>query len=83
MRRINLKIKPVYFEAVLSGEKTFEIRKYSDGFAVNDILILKEFSTTYGYTGREIKVFVTYVYVDTTLRTLLDGYCVLGISKII
>jgi ASC-1-like (ASCH) protein len=57
-----LKIWPEYFEAVLSGKKTFEIRKNDRGFRVNDLLLLQEYSPkTEEYTGRELLVQVTYI----------------------
>jgi len=39
----DLKTWPLYFAAVSSGKKTFEIRKNDRDFKVGDILILKEF----------------------------------------
>jgi len=54
----NLKIWPEYFEAVKSGIKTFEARVNDRGYRVDDILHLREWSGQ--YTGREVKVKVTY-----------------------
>ncbi len=76
MKIHELKITPHYFEKVVSGEKTFELRKNDRDFQVDDVLILKEwkserlYKNDFGeeqwgnphYTGREIKKKVTYVY---------------------
>ncbi|UOE78430.1 DUF3850 domain-containing protein (plasmid) [Parageobacillus thermoglucosidasius] len=57
-----LKTWPEYFEAVLSGKKTFEIRKNDRDFRVNDLLLLQEYNPkTEEYTGREVLVEVTYI----------------------
>ena len=37
-----LKIYPKYFEAILDGKKTFEIRKDDRDFQVGDSIVLKE-----------------------------------------
>jgi len=57
-----LKIWPEFFEAVLSGKKTFEIRKNDRDYQVNDLLLLQEYNPeTEEYTGRELLVEVTYI----------------------
>lgn len=75
MKIHELKILPQYFEKVLDGSKTFELRKNDRGYEVGDILILKEFNVgaidhtksepvviqEEGYTGREIKKRITYI----------------------
>ncbi|WP_331384989.1 DUF3850 domain-containing protein [Bacillus badius] len=38
-----LKIYPQYFKAVVSGKKSFEIRKNDRDFKVGDTLLLHEF----------------------------------------
>lgn len=75
MKTHELKILPQYFEKVLDGSKTFEIRKDDRGFEVGDILVLKEFqqgcidctqgepieTEKRGYTGRVIKKEISYI----------------------
>jgi len=57
-----LKVWPEYFQALLTGEKTFEIRKDDRGFVVGDVLFLREYSPGPDeYTGREIWRRVTYI----------------------
>lgn len=47
----DLKILPKYFEDVLSGIKTFELRENDRNFKTEDMLRLREFSDG-EYTGR-------------------------------
>ena len=74
-----LKILPAYFEAVISGEKTFEIRDNSDrGFQKGDIVTLTECTngsmTT--ATGRQVTREITYV----TNYGQTDGMVVFGMK---
>jgi ASC-1-like (ASCH) protein len=39
-----LKTWPEYFEALLSGKKTFEIRKNDRDYQVNDLLLLQKYN---------------------------------------
>ena len=48
-----LKILPMYFQAVWDGKKTFEVRKNDRGYKPNDILVLKEYDGT-KYTGSAV-----------------------------
>lgn len=54
-----LKILPEYFNAVVSGEKTFEIRKNDRPFKKGDLLALNEFNGQ--YTGNSCLVYVDYI----------------------
>lgn len=77
-----LKIKSEYFNKVLSGEKTFEIRFNDRGFNVGDILILNEFFEG-EYTGKKINVKVIYLLSHKDFQEgIPDGYVVLGIKNI-
>jgi hypothetical protein len=73
-----LKCWPEYFAAVLSGEKTFDVRKNDRGFVVGDVLHLREWSVDAGYTGRETIRRVSYVLSGGTCG-VMDGYVVLGL----
>ena len=55
-----LKIYPEYFKAVISGEKTFEIRKNDRPFHKGDLLALNEFDGQY-WTGNSCLVYVDYI----------------------
>lgn len=67
-----LKILPEYFEDILSGEKTFEIRKNDRTYNKGDMLALNEY-TQDGYTGRYAMVEITYILSNTTF--LPEGFC--------
>ncbi|PIZ52284.1 RNA-binding protein [Candidatus Woesearchaeota archaeon CG_4_10_14_0_2_um_filter_33_13] len=62
MARIEKKIWPKYFQKILDGDKTFELRLADFECNPEDILILKEWNPeTKEYTGRVIEKQVTYV----------------------
>jgi Domain of unknown function (DUF3850) len=79
---------PKLFEAVLSGEKTHDIRKSDRTFVVGDRMCLQEFNPeTKMYTGQKQFVRITYI-TSTEFPCALSAsglnpqYCVLSISKI-
>ena len=55
-----LKIYPENFKAVISGKKTFEIRKNDRMFREGDLLALNEFDGQH-YTGNSCLVFIDYI----------------------
>ncbi len=84
-----------YYAAIESGEKTFEIRKFDRPFKVGDILLLKEWKPlgysyvspsemTGEYTGREMKVKITYILAGENAMNfgLFGGYCIMSIINI-
>ena len=74
-----LKTWPEYFGAVLSGEKTFEIRNNDRDFQVGDVLALREWCPDIGkYTGRALDVCVTYI----TGHEQPDGQVVMAIAPV-
>lgn len=76
-----LKTWPDYFNAVLSGEKTFEIRKNDRDYKVGDELRLEEYiPDDLQYTGRVIAVTVTYILHGGNFG-IEDGYCVMSIER--
>ncbi|WP_267570650.1 DUF3850 domain-containing protein [Enterococcus faecalis] len=70
-----LKILPEYFEAVVSGNKRFEIRKNDRNYKKGDILRLNEYQDGQ-YTGDVHVAEITYI----TDYGQQDGYVVLGIK---
>lgn len=76
----DLKILPEYFAPVVNGAKTFEVRKNDRGFAVGDILILREWQPMPldAYTGGVVEARVTYILSNS--EYLQPGYVVLGIE---
>lgn len=93
MKIHELKILPQYFEAVKSGEKTFELRKDDRDFQVGDVLMLKEFSLKEKYetiegaetyfSGRKILRKISYIFKDESQEMgLSEEYAILGILPI-
>lgn len=80
-----LKTLPKYFDAVLEGRKTFDIRKNDRSFAVGDNLRLIEWDSTYRMpTGREQLCEITYILEgndETKQYGLMKGYCILSIIQ--
>lgn len=58
-----LKILPHFFTDVISGEKSFEIRKNDRPFQKGDLLALNEFDGQY-YTGNSCLVYIDYIMND-------------------
>lgn len=70
-----LKIQPQYMEAVLTGRKTFELRKNDRDFQVGDTFILREWENG-AYTGRHFIQAISYVLKDCSEYGLDDRYCI-------
>jgi len=85
-----LKCWPEFFQAMLSGSKTFEARRNDRNFKVGDNLVLKErtpadsiHSNEGEYSGREITALVTYILhgSEANRKTGIgEGYCVMSIQ---
>ena len=82
------KVKPEYFEALLRGDKTFELRREEPDepeYAVGDYLAVNEFcvglqgSRVGDYTGRCLLYEITYVLRDSPL--LAKGVVALGLRR--
>lgn len=60
--RVEKKVWPSFFQQILDGDKTFELRLADFSCKVGDTLVLREWNPkTQKYTGRELKKKVTYV----------------------
>lgn len=70
-----IKIAAMYYEDVISGKKSFELRK-NDGYKQGDKLIMLEFKDG-KHTGRITNADIVYMLEDYT--GLAEGYCILGI----
>lgn len=79
MSEHNLKTIQPFFNDVLHGRKTFEVRKYDRNFSVGDTLTLEEFDPFEGYTGQAIVREITYM-LDSP-EYCKPGYVVLGINN--
>lgn len=72
-----------YYDAVLSGEKPFEVRKNDRGFQKGDVLFLREWNQgPCRYTGRHHKRSVTYVLTGEEFG-VRDGFAVLGLGEML
>lgn len=57
------KVYQEYFEAIVNGEKTFEVRIEDDcHFEEGDVLILKEIDENREFTGREIRKKIGFIF---------------------
>lgn len=70
-----LKIKPKYFNDVISGKKKFEVRCNDRNFKVGDLIVLEEFKNN-RYTNRFLNCEITYILDDQ--EYLKENYVVLG-----
>lgn len=59
--RIEKKCYKKYFDAILAGDKTFEIRLADFKAKAGDILVLKEVDEDKNYTGRVIEKEISYL----------------------
>ena len=71
-----LKIWPPFLELIAAGKKRFELRRNDRDYREGDVLDLVEFDPKIGgYTGRRLRVQVTYILrirdMDTGLKTAL------------
>ena len=83
MRFHELKTWPEFFEAVLCGSKTFELRRDDRGYDVRDVLTLCEWDPAeQRYTGREVEVQVSYVLRNAVNFGLREGFVVLGLERV-
>lgn len=72
-----IKIAAMYYEDVVSGKKSFELRKNDRGYKQGDKLIMLEFKDG-KHTGRIVNADIVYMLKDYT--GLAEGYCILGIQ---
>ena len=74
-----LKTWDEFWDDLVSGAKTFEIRKDDRNFKVGDVLIQKKLNPrTKTFSGDILNFYITY---KTTFKQK-KGYCVLGIRRI-
>ena len=93
-----LKTWPEYFAAIVSGVKTFEIRKDDRHFEVGDTLVLRkwepmEMPDNWGfyedcpepggaYTGEQISRLVTYCLRNCEALGVVPGFVVMGLAHV-
>lgn len=76
----SLKCWPEYFQAILDGKKSFEVRKDDRGFRAGDILHLQEWSPeTQSYCGRETARLIVYTLTGEDFG-IREGFIVMGLE---
>ncbi|KKM13960.1 hypothetical protein LCGC14_1710920 [marine sediment metagenome] len=76
-----LKTWPEYYNAILTGEKNFEVRQYDRDYNIGDVLHLIEYDPqSEKETGQEMKVEVTYIMTDDNPFIMIDGFVIMSIS---
>ena len=76
-----LKTFPAQFEQVEERKKRFDLRKNDRDFREGDELILREWSSRTGYSGKHVRVRVTLV-IQGDVWGLEKGYCCMSIDII-
>lgn len=78
----HLKILPEYYRAVISGDKTFEVRFNDREFKRGDFVHLLEYDPNIcgGYTGRYFRGIITYVLTDE--KFCKSGFCVFSFKAL-
>jgi hypothetical protein len=87
--KYELKSWSEFFEPILLGKKTHDLRRADDrNFEVGDVLLLREFNPQSStYTGRELLVEVTYITsakhpCALSEASLHRDFCILSIRKL-
>lgn len=73
-----LKIRKLYFDDILAGRKTFELRKFDRDFKCDDTLILRVWENG-EYSGEAAKCIVKYLLDITDFIKTQEKWCILGI----
>lgn len=77
MKFHDVKILPEFFRAVKENKKRFECRLDDRGYAVGDVVSLREWSQESGYTGEVIAVLINYIQPGGQYG-IADGWVVFG-----
>jgi hypothetical protein len=77
-----LKTWPEFFQPVVDGRKTVELRSDDRAFKVGDHLLLREYERNLGpYTGRKCLVVITHIVRGAPDFGLKEGYVALSIRR--
>lgn len=74
-----LKIIPEYYNDIISGRKTFEVRFNDRNYQVGDVLVLREYENG-EYTGRAIERKVIYI-LDETSGYVLKDHVIMSLGR--
>jgi len=86
MAEHHLKTVQPYFDAVVRGEKTFELRVDDRGFDIGDVLVLEEYMPDRTYSGRSVRRVVTYVLRGAALESFGYGFgnkCIMALAPVV
>jgi hypothetical protein len=72
-----LKCWPEYFAKVVAGRKRFEIRRNDRNYTEGDRIVLREWDSTDGYSGRTAEFVIGYV----TAFEQQDGFVVFSLRE--
>ncbi len=75
----HLNVAPEYFDALIEGRKTFEIRLNDRDFQVGDVLVLKKHSESGVFSPPFFRRTVSYVLTDE-FAGLTMGYVCMGLT---
>jgi len=80
MKEHILKVHPQFWEGIVKHTKPFEVRRDDRGFKVGDMVILKRFDPSFGFTGEHPEMRrITYILRHEDFENGVPiGYCVLG-----
>jgi len=78
-----LKTWSIYYQSLVDGSKTFEIRKDDRPFNIGDTFLAQEYNfSTKEYTGSEEPFEITYILREAVGFGLIKGFVILGIKPI-
>jgi hypothetical protein len=67
------------FQAVWDGKKKFEYRNNDRDFKLAEYLLLKEWNTDTGYTGRALRVQIASIWTSNDIPSLTKDYVIMDI----
>lgn len=78
----SLKIWSQFYDAIVRGDKTYELRKNDRGYKKDDVLHLREWRhKDQQYTGREMNVRVSWITYGPSFG-IITGYCCMAIKEV-
>lgn len=85
MKLHTLKIKEEYYWEILKGSKTFELRKNDRDYQVGDLILFTDLSGELlnQYSDIQPIFVITYILENVPQYGLKDGYCILGIKRLV
>lgn len=76
-----LKVLPEFYDAVLNGSKTFELRKFDRPFMPGETIILQEYIKP-AYTARELELKITHVLYAGKVAGLMKNFCIISFNPV-